>query len=83
MDELPDIPNNSAYDHELDKSDNMEFILTNARSLQPKLVSLVDYFDELRITFALITETWLKKDTLVEVENILHHERSQRKMGKS
>ena len=32
---------------------------TNARSLCPKIVSLLDYFDELKLTFATITETWL------------------------
>ena len=37
----------------------MNFILTNSRSLTPKINSLVDYFDERDLAFALVSETWL------------------------
>ena len=48
-------------------------LLTNARSLKPKMNSLVDAFDSLALNFACITETWYQggkalKDHLVEVE---------------
>lgn len=43
------------------KSDsNVRFILANARSLLPKMDSLTDAFESLRLDFALITETWFK-----------------------
>ena len=32
---------------------------TNARSLCPKIHSLIDCFEDLQLTFATITETWL------------------------
>ena len=39
--------------------EEISFINTNARSLCPKIHSLIDAFDELQLTFATITETWL------------------------
>ena len=38
--------------------ENINFINTNARSLCPKIDSLVDYFEELQLAFACISETW-------------------------
>ena len=38
------------------------FGFTNARSIIPKIDSLVNYFDEHKLTFVMITETWLKKN---------------------
>ena len=35
-------------------------LLTNARSLAPKIGSLIEMFDELDLHFAIITESWLK-----------------------
>ena len=39
--------------------ENINFINTNARSLCPKVHSLIDCFDELSLIFTVITETWL------------------------
>ena len=39
--------------------DEVNFINANARSLCPKINSLLDCFEELNLTFATITETWL------------------------
>ena len=52
----------------------MSFALTNARSLLPKIDSLVNYFDEHGLTFCIITETWISndnttKDILEELSN--------------
>ena len=38
----------------------IHFILTNARSLCPKITSLIDHIHELDLNFAAITETWFK-----------------------
>ena len=40
---------------------NLNFISTNSRSLQPKIQSLCDYFSELELSFAVITETRLRE----------------------
>ena len=37
---------------------NFRFALTNARSLWAKIESLYDYFDELELDIAIVTETW-------------------------
>ena len=39
---------------------SFRYILTNARSLTPKIESLLDFFDELDLQMAIITESWLK-----------------------
>ena len=38
----------------------MNFALANARSLMPKLQSLIDYFDEYGLAFSVMTETWIQ-----------------------
>ena len=38
----------------------MNFISTNARSLTPKIHSLCDYFVDLDLSFAAVTETWMR-----------------------
>ena len=38
----------------------LDFALANARSLFPKLDSMVNYFDEYGLTFCMITETWIQ-----------------------
>ena len=38
----------------------IHFVLTNARSLPPKINSLIDMIHELDLTFAAVTETWFK-----------------------
>ena len=45
---------------------NFNILLTNARSLQPKIESLMDYFSELNSNCALISEMWLKENTTYE-----------------
>ena len=66
-------------------------IVTNARSLMPKMYSLVDQFTELDIAAALVTETWFKKNRTLEdaaltlrMENglqIISKERPKRRDG--
>ena len=38
----------------------LRMMLTNARSLSPKIHSLITMFDELQLHFAVVTESWLK-----------------------
>lgn len=47
---------------------NLNIINTNARSLRPKIVSLVDGMRELEATFAVVTETWFSADSRLELE---------------
>lgn len=47
----------------------MNFSLTNARSLPPKIHSLITAFDELDLDFMMITETWISS-TKKTVQNI-------------
>ena len=42
------------------KTSSFRYILSNARSLKPKIESLIDYFDELDLHLAIVTESWLK-----------------------
>ena len=44
----------------VNKLDKFNFLNTNARSLCPKISSLIDNFKELECAMAVITETWLK-----------------------
>ena len=70
----------------------MKFLLTNARSLAPKIDSLLDAFGSLGLQFAGITETWFKggaglKAHLSDVEGasgvrILHCSRDGRKKSR-
>ena len=41
-------------------------LLTNARSLSPKIHSLITMFDELELHFAIITESWLKDGEMLD-----------------
>ena len=64
------------------------FLLTNARSLEPKTASLIEAFDFLNLHFAGVTETWFKggralTDRLTDIEGasgikILHQSRDGR-----
>ena len=64
------------------------FLLTNARSLEPKTESLLDAFSSLNLHFSCVTETWYKggaglKKHLADVEGaagvrVLHHSRDGR-----
>ena len=46
-----------------DGCDKIYFMHTNARSLSPKIVSLLDLFEEFRLSFAIVTESWLASGT--------------------
>ena len=46
---------------EKDDKNIMNFATTNARSLAQKCNSAVEYFDELDLSFMVITETWLRE----------------------
>ena len=54
----------------------MKFIVIIARSISPKFVSLIDYFTELDLSFALVTETWLKKEMLDAIKQDIQNEYS-------
>ena len=51
----------------------LNFLNTNARSLRPKITSLIDAFNNLDLTFAIITETWFTDGSKLqsESENLL------------
>ena len=42
------------------KKNKLTVINTNARSLCPKIESLIDCFEELQVDIAIVTETWYK-----------------------
>ena len=46
--------------------DNYKIMLTNARSLSPKIESLHTYFEEHELDFAMITESWLKDGSVLD-----------------
>ena len=45
---------------EIDTVNSIRFLLTNARSLKPKISSLAENFDTMKLHFACITETWFR-----------------------
>lgn len=57
-DELPDIEESRSSTP--DCIFNFNFLTINARSIKPKITSLVDYFHELNICACTVSETWLK-----------------------
>lgn len=64
-------PNTDSEDEILPVRDNrkyeyMKFLLTNARSLSPKIISLQTAFEEHELDFALITESWLRDGQLLD-----------------
>ena len=48
------------------KEDRIKLLLTNARSLSPKIASLHEIFDAHDIDIALITESWLKDGAMLD-----------------
>ena len=54
------------YEEKDDKVFKLSIINTNARSLCPKIDSLITCFDELDLSFAVITETWFKDSVQLE-----------------
>ena len=58
--------NRAIVDHSgpnLERKNTLTLINTNARSLCPKLNSLIDCYEELEVDFGIITETWFKDGT--------------------
>ena len=49
----------NVFDEANNKLERITVVNTNACSLCPKMNSLIDYFNELDTTFAIVTETWL------------------------
>ena len=47
---------------------HINFAATNARSLPPKMLSMIENFNELQLSFFAITETWLKNNKQTERE---------------
>ena len=60
---MPGSPGSDVRNNEVTNStrriNKIAFLLTNARSLGPKISSLIDYLNEMSLTFAMISETWL------------------------
>ena len=56
---LDEIVNSEKEDDNKNKGTQINIINTNARSLCPKIDSLIDCFEEMDGTLAVITETWL------------------------
>lgn len=52
----------------------MKFIMTNALSFLPKIESLVDYFSEMQLSMAMISETWIKPSNEKYIVEKLHNE---------
>ena len=47
----------------------VNIINTNARSLRPKIVSFIECFLSLALTYAIVTETWFSSGTALEIES--------------
>ena len=62
LDELPSINDHN----EFNPKRALNFVVNNSRSIAPKIYSLIDYFTELNVAAALITETWLKDNKTKE-----------------
>ena len=50
----------------INRNEKYNLLLTNARSLSPKILSLHSCFEEHDLDFALITESWLKDGTTLD-----------------
>ena len=50
------------------KSNNVNILLTNACSLSPKIESLHEYFSELDLHVALVTESWLSDGAVLDAD---------------
>ena len=68
-----DVIENDLEIHESEDDDCAKFLLSNARSLAPKMTSLIDYMYDLKCDFTMISETWFKggkklRDELSDME---------------
>ena len=72
--QVNDHSSSSVSDNFIDKKkyNTMQFALTNARSLPPKIASLTTAFRELDLNFMKVTESWIKnsKDTVRALQDI-------------
>ena len=50
---------NTVVNNRYGKKQQIRCLLTNARSLSPKILSLITMFSELQLHFAVVTESWL------------------------
>ena len=48
------------------KYNSINLMLTNARSLSSKILSLLEYFEEMKLDIAIITESWLADGAALE-----------------
>ena len=62
-----DLSNNNVR---INSAHNYKYLLTNARSLSPKIESLHTAFSEHELDFALITESWLKDGQVLDKDVI-------------
>lgn len=64
----------SSFTAEINEDDkrktSINIFNTNARSLCPKISSLIDCYEELDITFGIVTETWLNDGPTLEEDLI-------------
>ena len=62
---------------DVNKNETLYFASTNARSLPPKITSMIECFRELDLAFFAITETWLKNDesTKLSLEELNQNEK--------
>ena len=66
---------------EIPHTDNcIHFVLTNARSLSPKITTFLDMMRELELNFAAVTETWFKGGAALAQELSNIHQASGIKM---
>lgn len=49
-------------------SNNVKILLTNARLLSPKIELLHEYFSELDLSVALVTESWLSDGAVLDAD---------------
>ena len=62
------VDNINAFENLGENYDKIYYMHTNARSLPPKIGSLLDYFDEFGLDFAIITESWLASGARLDEE---------------
>lgn len=67
LDEIEESEESERVEQGRDLGTQITILNTNARSLCPKIESLIDCFDEMKATIGVVTETWLSDgDSLQE-----------------
>ena len=75
LEEMDDFSIHDSEDMNINKDEpSFTMINTNARSLCPKINSLIDCFEELGVTVGVVTETWLSDGEGLEddVQDLAH-----------